>query len=398
MEKQHGKKKDFRLYLAGGFPNLKLPQLENRMLDLVYSKFGEYNRLVSHWFPAETKTAIDLKRYDPKWKPVSLFYDSGAHSLFNQIPRDLSKHKKITKEELKTMNYDYYDSEPFWEYVDGYVKKVKENKDLFDVYVTIDAIMNPKRTYEIQQHLEKQGIHPLPVVHFGTDSKWLYKYMDNHEYIGLGGLGSGVNVVEYYNWADKVFDILKNGKEFPQWKTHGFAVTSSSLMLRYPWASVDSSTWNKFGYYGHVAYPKKKGGEWDFSKTKTITVSNTAPSLKYGVHYQTMSYSDQKDSLLLADLNEWMEMHGFVMGKSEFKRVQATRRRVRTEVPQAGAEYWAEKKVEGQKTRLMEIVIEPGLSNDYRVRDQFNVMFFIQLQKYVNTHRTLTKKTLNPLF
>ncbi len=53
----------------------------------------------------------------------------------------------------------------------------------------------------------------------------------------------------------------------PRVRTHGFAMTSLLLITRYPWWSVDSSSWVKLGAYGFVYIPRMKGGKFDFTNT-----------------------------------------------------------------------------------------------------------------------------------
>ena len=62
------------------------------------------------------------------------------------------------------------------------------------------------------------------------------------------------------------------------------------------------------------------------------------------------------------------------MGKSEFRK----------ELPSyklKDGEKWAEKKVKGMETREVEVIIEPGLSNTYQLRDELNIMYFQDLEQ-----------------
>ena len=40
-----------------------------------------------------------------------------------------------------------------------------------------------------------------------------------------------------------------------------------------------------------------------------------------------------------------------------------------------------EKKEKGKSKRLLEIVVEPGLSNKYQLRDEMNIIYFLDLEK-----------------
>ena len=48
----------------------------------------------------------------------------------------------------------------------------------------------------------------------------------------------------------------------PLVKVHGFAMTSWSLMSRWPWWSVDSATWIKLAAYGWIILPPWKDGKF----------------------------------------------------------------------------------------------------------------------------------------
>lgn len=157
---------------------------------------------------------------------ISLFLDSGAHSLYT---------KELIKKQ-HSESYSFYESDDFIKYVDEYAAFIKKYKRYIDVYVNVDVIFNPEKSYDIQRYLEdKHDLKPLPVVHFGSDLKWVEFYIDRgYDYIGLGGLGQEVTRNQYINWADRVFELIcDTPKRLPKVKTHGFAMTSLKLMLRY---------------------------------------------------------------------------------------------------------------------------------------------------------------------
>jgi len=117
---------------------------------------------------------------------VSLFLDSGAFSLYskyyNQTITTGQKNKNFGK---------YYMDKTFIDYRDQYILFIKENKKFIDHYANLDIIGDASKTYEMQKYLEKQGLSPLPVYHFGEDIKWLNKYIaEGYDYICLGGVVS----------------------------------------------------------------------------------------------------------------------------------------------------------------------------------------------------------------
>jgi len=54
---------------------------------------------------------------------------------------------------------------------------LKENEYAFNHYVNVDVLGDPYASYKTLKYMErKYGLHPVPVVHYGTDECWLKKY------------------------------------------------------------------------------------------------------------------------------------------------------------------------------------------------------------------------------
>jgi hypothetical protein len=182
-----------------------------------------------------------------------LFLDSGAHTLYNIHS---AYKKKITS------GYNFYDSDEFWEYVNTYAHFVKKNHRYFTLCANVDVIFNPERSCNVQKYLRDRNIDVLPVVHYGTPVHWLDRYVRmGYTYIALGGAGQEVSPLVYFQWADQIFFNSK----YKGIKFHGFAATSFPIMKRYPWTSLDSTTWITQGGYGNVYFPKWRNGAWDYS-------------------------------------------------------------------------------------------------------------------------------------
>lgn len=220
---------------------------------------------------------ISRKEVPPPGRIGSLFLDSGAFTLY-------VKNVKLTQVELakkadNAKDFAYFKTKEFWEYVDAYAAFVKQHQAYVQYYSNVDVIYNPEITWEVQQYLEQEhGLKPVPVVHFRTKLKWIKHYMEHgYDYLGLGGFAQKVSSLRYVEWADPVFDVIcDNPKRLPQIKTHGFAVTSFRLLLRYPWYSVDSSSWTKAAAFGQIYMPLYEKGRFVFSRERkplSITVS-----------------------------------------------------------------------------------------------------------------------------
>ncbi|MDY0215106.1 MAG: hypothetical protein RBS24_06325, partial [Bacilli bacterium] len=110
----------------------------------------------------------------------SLMVDSGAHAWFEGYVRCGTG---IWDRHL--WNWSTYGSKEFWQYVDDYAEFLKTYKDICNVYVSMDAIYDPKTSYETFIYLrEKHGLDPLPVYHYAEPIEWLKKYMEVTDYIG----------------------------------------------------------------------------------------------------------------------------------------------------------------------------------------------------------------------
>ena len=245
----------------------------------------------------------------------SHFLDSGSFTLWT-LADEWSK-------ETGNSKWDYYDTEEFWSYMEGYAKFVKKYKLGIDYYANVDVIPNAELSYRNQKWLEEQGLRPVPVVHYGTDLPWIEKYIDEgHDYIGLGGLVGNTGATDKRKWIERVFCLIADSEGLPTVRLHGFGVTSIEYLLLFPWYSVDSTTWKKHGAYGHILVPRRKKGEFIFSPTQlglevnSDTVKRVQPWLlttsdgsgkqtsKGNMHYRTLKPGER------AVVHDWLDTIG----------------------------------------------------------------------------------------
>lgn len=140
--------------------------------------------------------------------------------------------------------------------INAYCDYIKTNADIIEVASVLDGIGDPMLTYQNQCVMEQQGVKPLPCFHWGEDERWLEYYVANYEYITLGGMvphSSAENKV----WLDRIWSkYLCDADGRPKLKVHGFGMTSIPLMTRYPWYSVDSSSWVQIAFRGAIILPE----------------------------------------------------------------------------------------------------------------------------------------------
>lgn len=288
--------------------------------------------LEKRWFHMNKKNKVDL------------FLDSGAFSAWTQ-------------------NVEIN--------IEDYIQFIKDNEDVISVYANLDVIGDPEGTLRNQRIMEKAGLKPVPVYHYGEDLKYLTLYVNEYEYIAIGGMVGKPNKA-LQQWLDPLWAThLTDEKGMPLCKVHGFGMTSLRLMLRYPWWSVDSTSWVVTGRLGSIYVPQMKNGKWAYDEDSwKISVSNRSPDLKQsGKHIQNLSPRER--ALFL----QYIKEKGYTLGKSEFYKKPQTH-----ELEEG--EKWAQKKpTDKNALRLVERIIEPGVSNMYQIRDEINILYFLDLEK-----------------
>lgn len=103
-------------------------------------------------------------------------------------------------------------------------------------YIALDVVGDPEKSDAHVRQMEEAGLHPIPVFHFGSDFRWLDRYAARYPYIALGGTVGKPKRVRDAFFAE-VF------ARHPQIHYHGLGMTTPELLSRYPWFSVDSTTW-----------------------------------------------------------------------------------------------------------------------------------------------------------
>lgn len=202
----------------------------------------------------EKRSFVEAMRRDN----TKVFLDSGAFSAF-------SKGAKVD--------------------LPRYCDYIHANKDIVEVASVLDGIGDPELTWQNQWQMEQRGTNPLPCFHYGEDTAYLDHYVANYDYITLGGMVP-VSTQQLYHWLDRMWaEHLTDEHGKPLVKVHGFGLTSIPLMAKYPWYSVDSSSWVQISSNGSIILD---GG-------RTLSVSSNAPSIKMkGQHFQTLTEQEQQ--------------------------------------------------------------------------------------------------------
>lgn len=203
-----------------------------------YLKLNEREREIVHGIPhiLESYHYVGSQKYVDQMRAdnAQVFLDSGAFSAFTLgVSIDLPTYCDYIKRNMD-----------IWRVEDGVV-----------MASVLDGIGDPLQTYRNQLHMEALGAKPLPCFHAGEDERYLEHYVRNYEYITLGGM-VGSSTKQLCIWLDRMWDkYLTDGSGRPRLKVHGFGITAVPIMERYPWWSVDSSSWIQSAAFGSIVTP-----------------------------------------------------------------------------------------------------------------------------------------------
>lgn len=208
------------------------------------------NLLDSYWYLKAKKDKINDK----------IFLDSGAFTAHT---------KGIT-----------ISIEEYCDFVNKHHDIISKDGDTYMI-ATLDNITDALKSYHNYKQMQNYGVPSIPCYHMGEDIRYLYHYRDNNEYISLGGL-VGQKTDKLIIWLDTIW-----GKylRFSKNKVHGFGLTSLRIMKRYPWHSVDSSSWIQYATYGMIF--NEHWGALNISEKSKY-------QQEWGKHFRTISQIEQR--------------------------------------------------------------------------------------------------------
>ncbi len=230
-------------------------------------------------------------------------YYNGKSSVYSLTEKDYpwmlesyhyintDRHTNAIRDDKRTI---FLDSGAFSAFTKGatieledYSRFVIKNRDLFHVVANLDDLhKNEQKTWDNQKELERMmpGVNILPTFHTREDPKWLKRYVDEYEYIAIGGM-----VAESKQWLrvwlDDIWDkYLTDGAGRARVKVHGFGMTNFDIANRYPWFSVDSTGWVLAGRYGLIFLPQPGNPYYK------LAISDQSPKVKdWDSHFDSVS-------------------------------------------------------------------------------------------------------------
>jgi len=129
-----------------------------------------------------------------------------------------------------------------WEdYVDRYAALInKLDIDLF-FELDIDVVVGLAKVEELRYRLEQStGKKSIPVWHHNRGKSYWLKMLENYDYVAIGGM---VNNRRYMKQFEKQFPWFIRTARESKTKIHALGYTSFKGLFKYPFDSVDSTSW-----------------------------------------------------------------------------------------------------------------------------------------------------------
>lgn len=233
--------------------------------------------LISFWYHRDRDLHQDMATYFPHGRPQT-FADSGGFSAWSQG--------------------SYLSVRSYGNWLERY-------QEYFTAYANLDIKESVDQTRKNQRYLEDRGLHPLPVYHSGEEESVLKGYLSRYPYVALGGIAGGGKSGELVcRWLSRCFALARvTGSVY-----HGFGMTNTLYLQRFPFYSADSSSWGSGFRFGAVPLYDQRTG-----KMRLISLGKPKENLKvlpvltsYGLSpllYADRSRNDRAANALLGALS-----------------------------------------------------------------------------------------------
>jgi hypothetical protein len=213
----------------------------------------------------------EIRRADGKMK--NIFIDSGAFSAFT-----------------KNVQIDIQ------EYCDYLIR----NREKIALYANLDVIGDWRGSLKNLRTMEDRGLKPLPVFHTGEPWSVLTDLVNEYDYIALGGMVPlSRQEGALTRFLDNCFSRIGPGK-----KVHGFGMTQADNLKRYPFYSVDSTSWLSGTKHGII---------FTFDNIGGMRQSGTTDEHD---DYALLHYSDSGDKRwyqrVVRNVQEWVRFETWV--------------------------------------------------------------------------------------
>ena len=166
--------------------------------------------------------AVDAKAAH-KFKGKNVIIDSGAFSVWN---------KGGTIDINKYLDFCKSCPQDWWFINLDVIPKTGSNAEDIEICC--------QQGYENFLFLKKHLKKVMPVYHYGDDIKWLHKFIELSEYIGISPANDTHEKIKR-EFLKSVFEVTKSNV-----KTHGLGYSSFEGLTMFPFYSVDSISWKRY--------------------------------------------------------------------------------------------------------------------------------------------------------
>jgi len=215
-----------------------------RYYDLL-KMYNAKNILASKHYPEQVIRAID---YAQEVEGVNLIIDSGAFSVWNLGGKlDVNEYIDFLSD-FKVKHMSKFNEVHFVN-----LDVIPGNQG--DKFITTQQVREAAdEGFENYLKLRDQGWdNVIHVFHQGESTEVLGRLLDTDpDYIGVSPSNDSMTKARK-DWLTDTFNYIEKRQGYV--KTHGFAVTSIELMNKFPWFSVDSTSWFMIGMYGKLCIP-----------------------------------------------------------------------------------------------------------------------------------------------
>jgi hypothetical protein len=248
--------------------------------------------------------------------------------------------------------------------IQDYIRFVKNHLHEIEAYANLDSIGSVEETWKNQEIMEKAGLNPIPVYHLDEPFYYLNRCME-YPYFAIGGLASATGRA-LDPFLINIFRRLCTEKTDykPSHKVHGFGIATPEMVCKFPWYSLDTTSWVQYSRYGIILVPKIINQTFRYDKPPmTITISSRSKATGDPNHFR--NYPEEHQERFI----NYFKSKGFVVGITDSKVVDSTYKL-------KDNECWMDK-----KRKLVEVIIERGLCNDGDMRTAFNLQFFLDMER-----------------
>jgi len=262
--------------------------VENKKYFNTLYDLGVRNFLMSYHYLSK-KTNFDKQSYIDK--DVKFFIDSGVYTFINN------------------KEYSDWSIEKWESYIKQYLKWVKKNKEIVFAIADLDIhslvgtreVKRLRREY-FEPFMQETGIPVCYVWHEPEGIDGFEKMCERYNYCGISWAsedrdGSEGSIQQMFNIARENDTVI-----------HGYGMTQTSMLSKYPFYTVDSTTWMIGLQYGEISYwtgnkmKRLKKDKWNEYKGKLE---------KLGIDFRKLKDEDNQE-LIKANIAPFQQAEKYI--------------------------------------------------------------------------------------